>query len=104
MKFLFLLISLVWPATEAPNEILILPTLHKLHHEVSSYSFEALATTLAALKLDILVVELTDADLKSRKKQRMKVEYNEVVFDFSRTATAFRWWRWSRESLNIHDL
>jgi len=66
-----------------PNDIVIVPTLHQLHNEVTNYGFEQLRETLEALKPDILVVELTPSDLEERKHQPNKQEYQEAVFPYA---------------------
>jgi hypothetical protein len=68
------------PAPARPAEVVVLATLHQFHAEIRAYSFETLSSVIERLKPDVLAVELTDADLRSRREQQTKVEYPRSVF------------------------
>lgn len=61
-------------------EVVVLSTLHQLHSTTKNYSFEKLSKTIERIKPDVLAVELTLADLESRKEQKNKIEYQKSVF------------------------
>jgi hypothetical protein len=63
-----------------PAEVIVLSTLHQLHGETEGYSFQDLSDLIEQLRPDILAVELTAADLKSRRDQQTKQEYQRSVF------------------------
>ena len=60
--------------------VVVLSTLHNLHENSKYYSFETLARTIERIRPDVIVVELTPADLASRRKQKVKTEYERAVF------------------------
>lgn len=64
----------------AAAEIVVLSTLHQLHAETTGYSFETLVDIIEMLQPDVLAVELTPADLASRREQSTKQEYQRSVF------------------------
>ena len=61
-------------------EIFVLATLHQFHADSNYYSFEKLSQIIKDVDPDIICVELTAADIKSRRKQGTKVEYEKSVF------------------------
>jgi hypothetical protein len=63
-----------------PADVIVLSTLHQLHGQTNGYSFEVLAKVIEDLDPDILAIELTSADLKSRREQSTKLEYQRSVF------------------------
>lgn len=63
----------------AKTEVVVLSTLHQLHAETPGYGFDALATAIEQLRPDALGVELTAADLASRRPQRVKQEYEKAI-------------------------
>jgi hypothetical protein len=62
------------------TEIFVLSTLHQFHAESKYYSFETLARIIEKLRPDVLAVELTPADLASRREQKTKQEYQKSIF------------------------
>ena len=62
------------------SEIFVLSTLHQYHATSKYYSFETLSRIIESLHPDILAVELTPADLASRKEQKTKQEYQKSIF------------------------
>jgi hypothetical protein len=64
----------------AAAEVVVLATLHQLHAQVPGYSFEDLSRTIEHLRPDVLAVELTPADLASRRDQQTKQEYPKSIF------------------------
>jgi hypothetical protein len=67
-------------AAEHPTEVVVLCTLHQMHEEVPSYSYAALGNAIEHLHPDVLVVELTPADLAARGEQKNKREYQNSVY------------------------
>jgi hypothetical protein len=63
-----------------PAEVIVLSTLHQLHAQTNGYSFADLSEVIEQLHPDIIAVELTAADLESRREQSTKQEYQRVVF------------------------
>ena len=61
-------------------EVFVLATLHQFHAETKYYSFETLAEIIEKLRPNILAVELTPADLASRREQKTKQEYQKSIF------------------------
>lgn len=60
----------------------VVPTLHQYHAAAPGYGFEALAAVLEDLKPDVLAVELTERDLRERRPQVIKQEYQHCVFPY----------------------
>lgn len=65
---------------DARAEVIVLSTLHQLHDETKGYSFDVLTEIIEWLEPDVLAVELTPADLDSRRVQGTKQEYQRSVF------------------------
>jgi len=61
-------------------EIMVLSTLHQIHGEVSYYTYDHLSQIIESFSPDILAVELTPADLRARKQQHVKKEYQHSVY------------------------
>ncbi len=61
-------------------EVVVLSTLHQFHEEVPGYSYQDLKAAIERLHPDVLAVELTPVDLASRRPQKIKREYQNVVF------------------------
>jgi len=61
-------------------EVFVLSTLHQFHGESKYYSFTTLSRIIEKLRPDILAVELTPADLASRREQKTKQEYQKSIF------------------------
>ena len=61
-------------------EVFVLATLHQFHADSKYYSFAKLSQIIKDVDPDIICVELTAADIKSRRKQGTKVEYEKSVF------------------------
>jgi hypothetical protein len=62
------------------SEVFVLATLHQYHSETKYYSFETLSHIIEKLRPEILAVELTPADLLSRREQKTKQEYQKSIF------------------------
>lgn len=81
---LFLILSFSAPSqsNKKPKkaEIFVLATLHQFHDESKYYSFETLSGIIETLRPDVLAVELTPADLASRREQKTKQEYQKSIF------------------------
>jgi hypothetical protein len=67
-------------ADNGPAEVIVLATLHQFHGQTEGYSFEDLSNVIEQLHPDILAVELTAADVESRREQTTKQEYQRAVF------------------------
>lgn len=67
-------------AETARTEVVVLSTLHQLHDQIEGYSFVDLSNAIEQFDPDILAVELTAADLESRRDQAVKQEYQRSVF------------------------
>ena len=61
-------------------EVFVLATLHQFHGDSKYYSFDKLSQIIRDVRPDVICVELTSADIKSRRKQSTKVEYEKSVF------------------------
>jgi hypothetical protein len=64
----------------ATVEVIVLSTLHQMHERSATYSYQALSDIIEGLDPDVLAVELTAADLESRRDQPVKREYQNAVF------------------------
>src|SRR5689334_1026619 len=62
------------------TEVIVLSTLHQFHEQSKYYSFAMLSELIEKLRPDVLAVELTPADLASRREQKVKQEYQRSVF------------------------
>jgi len=67
-------------ADTSPAEVIVLSTLHQFHGQTDGYSFEDLSNVIEQLHPDIIAVELTAADVESRREQTTKQEYQRSVF------------------------
>lgn len=61
-------------------QVLVLSTLHQYHAQVSCYGFPTLHRIITALAPDLLLLEVSEEDLRSRPDERIKREYPEVVY------------------------
>jgi len=68
---------------KSANKIYLIPTLHQLHQTSRHYSFEKLKNILNLIEPSIILVELTEKDLASKKQQETKIEYNRIVIPFA---------------------
>ncbi|MCO6511089.1 MAG: hypothetical protein J5I65_09875 [Aridibacter famidurans] len=75
---LFLFASTAFPQTE--TEVLVLSTLHQFHGKDNSFTFEKLSEIVESYRPDLIAVELTPDDLRTRKEQKTKVEYQKSIF------------------------
>ena len=62
------------------TEIMVLSTLHQFHGEANYYTYDHLSQIIKAFSPNVLAVELTPADLKARRPQRFKQEYQYSVY------------------------
>lgn len=63
-----------------PAKVFVLSTLHNFHSGNEYYSFETLSKIVKSLRPDIICVELSKADLDSRRTQKIKQEYQLSIF------------------------
>lgn len=61
-------------------EVIVLSTLHQFHEQTEGYTFDDLSRIIEQLRPDVLAVELTMADIESRRDQSTKQEYQRSVF------------------------
>jgi hypothetical protein len=61
----------------------VVPTLHQYHAAAPGYGFEALTKVLEHLRPHVLVVELTDSALRSKRAQPVKREYQKSIFPYA---------------------
>jgi len=80
IRFLVITFSLSAIAADRPAEVIVLGALHQMHEEVTGYSYADLKAAIQQLHPDVLVVELTPADLAGRVVQKNKREYQNVVY------------------------
>ena len=67
-KFVMFILFMLWAPNTLANEIYLIPTLHKLHGEVTNFSFDDLKQVLDKIKPDVLLVELTNNDIEAEKQ------------------------------------
>lgn len=69
--------------TIAPKATIhVVPTLHQYHAAAPGYGFDALTRVLEDLGPDVLVLELNERDLRERRPQVVKQEYQNSVFPY----------------------
>jgi hypothetical protein len=61
----------------------VVPTLHQHHAAAPGYGFDALTQLLERLRPEVLVVELTESAVRTRRAQRVKREYQLSVFPYA---------------------
>jgi len=88
MKTLLLLSALTLGtlanASPQPSEVVVLCALHQLHEQAHFYTYADLSAAIERLHPDVLVVELTPADLKDKVEQKNKREYQNSVYPLLR--------------------
>jgi hypothetical protein len=62
------------------TEVFVLSAMHQYHGEDNSYTFNKLSEIVEGYRPDVIAVELTFADLDSRKEQKTKREYQKSIF------------------------
>jgi len=63
-----------------PGEVFVLSTLYSRHKDVPAYGLPVLQRVIEAVKPDVLVLDVTPTELRTRKVWPGKVEYTEVIF------------------------
>lgn len=84
-RLLGLLILAAAPRPALPaagSEVLVLSTLYSRHRQVPAYDLAALKRVIASVKPDVLVLDVTPTELRTRKVWPGKVEYTEVIFPY----------------------
>jgi len=71
-------------ASPQPSEVVVLCALHQLHEQAHFYTYADLSAAIERLHPDVLVVELTPADLKDKVEQKNKREYQNSVYPLLR--------------------
>ena len=66
----------------AQATIHVVPTLHQYHLVAPGYGFDALTRVLEELRPEVLVLELNERDLRERRPQVVKQEYQHCVFPY----------------------
>lgn len=77
---LFVVLSAPNAFAQTRTEVFVLSTLHQFHGKNNSYTFEKLSQIVEGYRPDIIAVELTPEDLRTRKEQKTKVEYQKSIF------------------------
>ncbi|QQS40515.1 MAG: hypothetical protein IPM63_14255 [Acidobacteriota bacterium] len=77
---LFVVLSAPNAFAQTHTEVLVLSTLHQFHGKDNSYTFEELSEIVESYRPNIIAVELTPEDLRTRKEQKTKVEYQKSIF------------------------
>jgi len=62
------------------TEVFVLSAMHQYHGQDNTYTFGKLSEIVEGYRPDIIAVELTFADLNSRKEQKTKQEYQKSIF------------------------
>ena len=60
------------------TEIVLLGVLHNFHNNVDCYDLNALEKLIASIKPSVICVELDDDEVKNRKEQPYKIEYQSI--------------------------
>ena len=64
--------------------VIIIATLHQFHAQCNFYSLDHLRTIIEKINPDIICVELTAEDLKSKKDQAIKIEYPKCIIPLAK--------------------
>lgn len=77
-------------AAEA-GEVFVISTLYSRHKQVPAYDLAVLKRVIDAVKPDVLVLDVTPTELRTRKVWPGKVEYTDVIFPWldATRATAY---------------
>lgn len=62
------------------TQLFIVGTLYKRHERVAAYDLAALRRTIQAIKPDVLVLDITPDELRTRSVHASKIEYPGVIF------------------------
>lgn len=65
-----------------PGQVLVLSTLYSRHKAVPAYGLPVLRQVIEAVKPEVLVLDVTPGELRSRKVWPGKVEYTGVIFPY----------------------
>ncbi|KQW46213.1 hypothetical protein ASC81_07285 [Pelomonas sp. Root405] len=66
----------------ARNEVFVISTLYARHKHVPAYDLAALRRVIDGVKPDVLVLDVTPTELRTRKVWPGKVEYIDVIFPY----------------------
>jgi hypothetical protein len=69
-------------AADRRSEVFVVSTLYARHKQVPSYGLPVLRRVIDAVKPDVLVLDVTPTELRTRKVWPGKVEYVEVIFPY----------------------
>lgn len=69
-------------AADRKSEVFVVSTLYSRHKQVPSYGLPVLRRVIDAVKPDVLVLDVTPTELRTRKVWPGKVEYVEVIFPY----------------------
>lgn len=67
---------------EAPDGVYVLGALHGLHAEEPGFDYDRLAAVIAAMKPDVLVLEVRPDELEGRTETPGRPEYPKVVWPY----------------------
>jgi hypothetical protein len=80
-------VALPVSATTA-GEVFVISTLYARHRQVPAYDLAALRRVIDAIRPDVLVLDVTPTELRTRKVWPGKVEYTDVIFPWLDAARA----------------
>lgn len=69
-------------AAERSSEVFVMATLYARHRQVPSYDLATLRRILEAVRPEVLVLDVTPTELRTRKVWPGKVEYVDVIFPY----------------------
>ena len=67
---------------DGPGEVFVISTLYSRHKAVPAYDLRVLRQVIEAVKPDVMVLDVTPNELRTRKVWPGKVEYIDVVFPY----------------------
>lgn len=69
-------------ASDGKREVFVVSTLYARHKQVPAYGLPVLRRVLGAVRPDVLVLDVTPTELRTRKVWPGKVEYTELIFPY----------------------
>jgi hypothetical protein len=67
---------------KGPDDVFVISTLYARHKAVPAYDLRVLRQVIAAVKPEVMVLDVTPSELRTRKVWPGKVEYIDVVFPY----------------------
>jgi len=75
-----MLASLTTPAAAKDAEVFVLGALHGLHEREDSFGYDTLGKVIAAIKPDVMLLEVTPEELAGKLETRGRPEYPKVIW------------------------